>query len=70
MLHDPLCAALRLPPGSRAGLLPAASQLRGPDLCRPHLRSAELRRPAEGCDQLRSENGRERKIITAQVLLK
>jgi hypothetical protein len=53
MLHDPLCAALRLPPGPRAGLLPTTGQLRGPELCR-----SELRRPAEGRDQLRSENGR------------
>jgi hypothetical protein len=57
MLHDALCAALHLPAGSRAGLLPATGQLRGPDLCRTNLCRSELRRPAEGCDQLRSENG-------------
>ena len=58
MLHDPLCAALRLPAGSRAGLLPATGQLRGPELCRADLCRAELRRPTEGRHQLRSENGR------------
>jgi hypothetical protein len=58
MLHDPLCASLRLPPGACAGLLPATSQLRGPELCLSDMRRTELRRPAEGCHQLRSENGR------------
>jgi hypothetical protein len=58
MLHDPLCASLRLPPSPRAGLLPATGQLCGPELCRSNMCRAELRRPAQGCDQLRSENGR------------
>jgi hypothetical protein len=57
MLHDSLRATLRLPSGSGAGLLPATSQLRGPKLCRSDLRRTELRRPAEGRDELRTENG-------------
>jgi len=40
MLHDPLRSALRLPTGSRAGLLPAA------DLCRTA--SSQLRRSQPG----------------------
>jgi len=58
MLHDPLCASQRLSPGPGAGVLPATGQLRGPELCRADMCRTELRRPAEGCDQLRSENGR------------
>jgi hypothetical protein len=67
MLHDTLCAALRVPTGSGASLLPAA------DLCRPpgrqlrgpqpgHVCGADTREPGPGYRR-RAEDRQQAELI-------